>query len=67
MVSLVAFKPSEKGLPSMLETPKPFWAEPSYRASVYGAPKVIASRGFSTPRSSWDITSSSMQLWIEYL
>jgi hypothetical protein len=55
------------GLPSRLGSPKPFWAEPSYRASVSGAPKVIASRGLSTPRSSRDITSSSKQLWIGYL
>jgi len=34
MGSLVAFKPSGKGLPSMLETPKPFWVMPSSRASV---------------------------------
>jgi hypothetical protein len=38
----------------MLETPEPFWAGPSCRASVSGAPKVIASRGISTPRSSRD-------------
>jgi len=46
----------------MLGSPKPFWAEPSYRASVSGAPKVIASRGLSTPRYSRDVTSSSKQL-----
>jgi len=33
MGSLVAVEPSGKGLSSMLETPKPFWAEPPYRAS----------------------------------
>jgi hypothetical protein len=50
------------GLPSMLKNPKPFWAEPSYRASVSGALSIIASRGLSTPRYSRDITSSSKQL-----
>jgi len=29
-----AVEPSGTRLPSRLETPKPFWAEPSYRASV---------------------------------
>jgi len=67
MGSLVAVEPSGMGLPSRVETPKPFWAEPSYRASASGAPKVIASRGLSTPRSSRDITSSSKQPWIGYL
>jgi len=62
MGSLVAVEPSGMGLPSMLKNPKPFWAEPSYRASVSGAPKVIASRGLCTPRYSRDITSSSKQL-----
>jgi hypothetical protein len=33
MGSLMAVEPSGTGLPSRLETPKPFWAEPSYRAS----------------------------------
>ena len=65
MGSWVAVEPSGMGLPSMLGSPKPFWAEPSYRASASGAPKVIASRGI--PRSSRDITSSSKQLWIGYL
>jgi hypothetical protein len=55
------------GLPSRIETPKPFWAEPSYRASASGALSIIASRGLSTPRYSRDITSSSKQLWIGYL
>jgi hypothetical protein len=50
MGSLVAVEPSGT---SMLGSPKPFWAEPSSRASVSGAPKVIASRGI--PRSSRDI------------
>jgi hypothetical protein len=59
MGSWVAVKLSGKRLPSRLETPKPFWAVPSCRASVSGAPKVIASRGLSIPRSSRDITSSS--------
>ena len=67
MGSWVAVEPSGMGLPSMLKNPKPFWAEPSYRASVSGAPKVIASRGLSTPRYSRDIASSSKQLWIGYL
>ena len=67
MGSWVAVEPSGMGLPSMLKNPKPFWAEPSYRASVSGALGIIASRGFSTPRSSRDITSSSKQLWIGYL
>jgi hypothetical protein len=48
MGSLVAVEPSGMGLPSMLKNPKPFWAEPSYRASVPGAPKVVASRGLYT-------------------
>jgi hypothetical protein len=48
----MAVEPSGKGLPPRLETPKPFWAEPSYRASASGAPKVIASRGL--PRYSRD-------------
>ncbi|MDT7894750.1 MAG: hypothetical protein RQ855_00945 [Desulfurococcales archaeon] len=65
MGSWVAVEPSGTGLPSMLETPKPLWAAPSYRASVSGAPKVIASR--SLPRSSRDIASSSKQLWIRCL
>jgi hypothetical protein len=60
MGSWVAVEPSGTGLPSRLKNPKPFWAEPSYRASASGAPKVIASRGI--PRSSSDITSSSKQL-----
>jgi hypothetical protein len=55
------------GLPSRVETPKPFWAVPSYRASVSGALGIIASRGLSTPRSSRDIASSSKQLWVGYL
>ncbi len=67
MGSWVAVEPSGMGLPSILKISKPFWAEPSYRASVSGAPKVIASRGLSTPRSSRDITSSSKQLWVGYL
>jgi len=67
MGSWVAVEPSGMGLPSRVETPKPFWAEPSYRASVLGALSIIASRGFSTPRSSRDITSSSKQLWVGYL
>jgi hypothetical protein len=67
MGSLVAVEPSGMGLLSRVETPKPFWAEPSYRASVSGAPKVIASRSLFTPRYSRDITSSSKQLWIGYL
>jgi hypothetical protein len=54
VVSWVAVEPSGKGLPSRLKTSKPLWAEPSCRASVSGAPKVIASRGISTPRSSRD-------------
>jgi len=67
MGSWVAVEPSGMGLPSMLGSPKPFWAEPSYRASVSGALSIIASRGFSTPRSSRNIASSSKQLWIGYL
>ena len=67
MGSWVAVEPSGMGLPSILKTLKPFWAEPSYRASVSGAPKVIASRGLSTPRYSRDIASSSKQLWVGYL
>jgi hypothetical protein len=46
MGSWVAVEPSGKGLPSIIETPKPFWVEPSYRASVSGALSIIASRGF---------------------
>jgi hypothetical protein len=65
MGSWVAVEPSGMGLPSRIETPKPFWAEPSYRASVSGALSIIASRGI--PKSSRDITSSSKQLWVEYL
>ncbi len=67
MGSWVAVEPSGMGLPSRVETPKPFWAEPSYRASVSGALSIIASRGLCTPRSSRDVTSSSKQLWIGYL
>jgi hypothetical protein len=67
MGSWVAVEPSGMGLPSMLKNPKPFWAEPSYRASVSGALGIIASRGLSTPRYSRDIASSSKQLWIGYL
>jgi hypothetical protein len=67
MGSWVAVEPSGMGLPSRIETPKPFWAEPSYRASASGALSIIASRGLSTPRYSRDITSSSKQLWIGYL
>jgi len=67
MGSLVAVEPSGTGLPSRLGSLKPFWAEPSYRALASGAPKVIASRGLSTPRYSRDVTSSSKQLWIGYL
>jgi len=44
MDSLVAFEPSGKGLPSRLETPKPFWAMPSYRASASGAEHHSISR-----------------------
>jgi hypothetical protein len=51
----------------MLETPKPFWADPSCRASVLGALGIIASQGLSALRSSRDIASSSKQLWIGYL
>jgi hypothetical protein len=64
MGSWVAVEPSGMGLPSTLGSPKPFWAEPSYRASVSGALGIIASRGFSTPRSSRDILSSSSRLWV---
>jgi hypothetical protein len=67
MGSLVAVEPSGMGLPSMLKNPKPFWAEPSYRASVSGALSIIASRGLSTPRYSRDVASSSEQLWVGYL
>jgi len=62
MGSWVAVEPSGMGLPSILKNPKPFWAEPSHRASVSGALSIIASRGLSTPRYSRDITSSSKQL-----
>jgi hypothetical protein len=62
-----AVEPSGTGLPSRIETPKPFWAEPSYRASVSGALGIIASRGLSTPRYSRDITSSSKQLNYELI
>ena len=65
MSSLVAVEPSGMGLPSRVETLKPFWAEPSYRASVSGALSIIASRGL--PRYSRDIASSSKQLWVGYL
>ena len=52
MGSWVAVEPSGMGLPSMLKNPKPFWAEPSYRASASGALGIIASRGL--PRYSRD-------------
>jgi len=68
MGSWVAVEPSGMGLPSRSKIKtQPFWAEPSYWASVSGALSIIASRGFSTPRSSRDIASSSKQLWIGYL
>ena len=67
MGSWVAVEPSGMGLSSRVETPKPFWAEPSYRASASDALSIIASRGLCTPRSSRDIASSSKQLWVGYL
>jgi hypothetical protein len=60
MSSWVAVELSGMGLPSRVETPKPLWAEPSYRASASGALNIIASRGI--PRYSRDVVSTSKQL-----
>jgi hypothetical protein len=54
MVSLVAVGPSGTVLLSILGSRGSIEAEPPSRASVSGAPKVIASRGLCTPRSSRD-------------
>jgi hypothetical protein len=45
MGSLVAVEPRGTGLPSRIETPKPLWALPSYRAPVSRALRIIASQG----------------------
>jgi hypothetical protein len=50
----VAVEPSGKRLPSTFGSRGSIGAEPPSRASVSGAPKVIASRGLSTPGSSRD-------------
>jgi hypothetical protein len=58
MGSWVAVEPSGKGLPSMLETSKPFWAVPSCRASVSGALSIIALKDIIYP-AHLNIASSS--------
>jgi hypothetical protein len=52
MGSWVAVEPSGTGLPFRLETPKPFWAGPSYRAS--GAPHYHE-KGYSPYRALYNM------------
>jgi hypothetical protein len=59
MGSPVAIDPSEKGLPSRIETLKPFWAGPSYRASVSGAQASSLPEVSPCPDLAEIITSSS--------
>jgi hypothetical protein len=54
MCSWVAVEPSGTGPPSMLGTPKPFWAEPSSRASVSGAPHYHE-KGYSPHRALYNM------------
>jgi hypothetical protein len=56
MGSLMAVEPSGTGLPSRLETPKPYMEAMPRRASASGVLSIIASRGLSTPRYSRDNT-----------